>query len=219
MATTTTTTTTPTKSGKGLSDGVVNELAAFFGVKPGHEEELRAAVQRFAQTLRSSDPRDTIRTGLRDSRHVIFDNGRRLLWVTTFETDWDPYLEDALIVVGPEPFLDWMQHTTQADELLAWYHEAGAAGAFDRSAPDFEQRARTSSAGLKAIIQSVQVTAAAYFNPLGAVTMPQISKAGRLNEAFQTVLDDPRTEQALRDPNLEPLRETLKPLLDLAAEG
>jgi hypothetical protein len=115
-------------------------------VKPGHEEELRAAVQRFAQTLRTSDPRDTIRTGLRDSRHVIFDNGRRLLWVTTFETDWDPYLGDALIVVGPEPFLDWMQHTTEADQLLAWFAEAGAAGAFDRSAPDFEERARKAAA-------------------------------------------------------------------------
>jgi hypothetical protein len=29
------------KSGKGITDGVISELSAFFGVKPGHEEELR----------------------------------------------------------------------------------------------------------------------------------------------------------------------------------
>jgi len=34
------------RSGKGLSDGVVSELATFFTVKPGHEEELRATVRR-----------------------------------------------------------------------------------------------------------------------------------------------------------------------------
>ena len=30
-----------TKSGKGIRDGVVSELAAFFRVTPGHEEQLR----------------------------------------------------------------------------------------------------------------------------------------------------------------------------------
>jgi hypothetical protein len=32
-----------TKSGKGIRDGVVSELAAFFHVKPGHEEQAQAA--------------------------------------------------------------------------------------------------------------------------------------------------------------------------------
>ena len=36
------------KSGKGLRDGVVSELATFWEVKPGHEEELRAATERLA---------------------------------------------------------------------------------------------------------------------------------------------------------------------------
>ena len=40
-----------TKSGKGLSDGVVSELATYWEVLPGHEDELRAATQRFADTL------------------------------------------------------------------------------------------------------------------------------------------------------------------------
>ena len=35
------------KSGKGIRDGVVSELAAFFRVKPGCEEQLREACARF----------------------------------------------------------------------------------------------------------------------------------------------------------------------------
>ncbi|MFF7980600.1 hypothetical protein ACFZDK_15950 [Streptomyces sp. NPDC007901] len=198
------------KSGKGLSDGVVSELAAYFDVKPGHEEELRAALGRFVEVLRASDPAETIKTGLRDSRHVIFDEGRRLLWATTFETDWDPYLEDALLIVGAPHFFDWMQHTSQADVLLQWLEDNGGLDALDKNHPDFEANARKASAGLKKIIQSVQTPAAVYFNPLGVVTMSQIIKGQLLDMAFQQVLDDPAAEEALSHP-------VLKPLLDLAA--
>ena len=45
------------KSGKGLSDGVISELSAFFNVKPGHEEELRAALRRFAENLHNIRPK------------------------------------------------------------------------------------------------------------------------------------------------------------------
>ena len=38
-----------------------------------------------------------MKTGLRDLRYVLFDGGKRLIFATTFETDWDPYVEDALI--------------------------------------------------------------------------------------------------------------------------
>ncbi|NNG40564.1 hypothetical protein HJ588_14950 [Flexivirga sp. ID2601S] len=197
-------------SGKGTSDGVVSELAAFFGVKPGHEEQLRAALDRFVEVLRTSDPAETIRTGLRDSRHVIFDEGRQLLWATTFETEWDPYLEDALLVVGAPHFFDWMQHTTEADVIVQWLEESGGIDALDKDHPDFETNARRASAGLKKIIQSRQTPAAVYFNPLGAVTMTQIIKGQLLDQAFQQVLDNPAAEEALSHP-------ALKPLLDLAS--
>ena len=44
----------PQKSGKGLSYGVVSELATYWDVLPGHEDELRAATQRFADVLQQS---------------------------------------------------------------------------------------------------------------------------------------------------------------------
>ena len=85
------------KSGKGLRDGVVSELFTIWDVKPGHEAELRAACERLATTLKNAPVELNVQTGLRDERHVIFDGGTRLVWFTTFETDWDPYVEDAIM--------------------------------------------------------------------------------------------------------------------------
>ena len=66
-----------------------------------------------------------VQTGLRDERHVIFDGGKRLAWFTTFETDWDPYVEDAFMRIGIDNFTDWMQHLTSADQWFAGIREAG----------------------------------------------------------------------------------------------
>jgi hypothetical protein len=200
-----------TKSGKGIRDGVVSELAAFFHVKPGHEEQAQAACARFADALRAVPQLDTQKTGLRDSRHVLFAGGG-LLWATTFETDWDPYLDDAMILIGVELFIDWMQHTEEAAELGAWLRDAGGTAAL--GTPSLEGRKKAVAqfgGGLKRIIQSVQAPAAGYFNALGDYTVPQVKKAERVEQAFQKVLDDPAAEQALEQP-------ALKPLLDEAAD-
>ena len=128
------------KSGKGLQEGVMSELASFWTVKAGHEDELRAASLRFGGMLNKSDPKDVQRTGLRDARLTIFDNGRRFSFFTTFETDFDPYLDDAFLIVGIEHFLDWLQHLDEADQLMAEVESIGGLKKFDRSDPDFEKR-------------------------------------------------------------------------------
>ena len=151
-----------------------------------------------------------IHTGLRDQRHVIFDNGQRLMWATTFENEWDPYFED-FVKIGIEHFLDWMQHT---DPVHARRDVAGGvrrAEQFRLDNPDLEAQMKRSVGGLKAIVQSVQSPATGYFNNLGTWTMPEIDKGMRVQEAFQRVLDDPAAEEALQHP-------ALKPLLDQAAD-
>jgi hypothetical protein len=198
------------KSGKGLSDGVVSELAAYFTVKPGHEEQLRADVQPYNDSL-SADKSVTMKTGLRSSRHVIFDEGRRLMWATTFETDWDPYFDDALLLVGLKLFIDWMRHTEEGEEAVAVYEEAGGEAAFERSASGFEERAASASQKIKKVVQSCQSPAVAYFEYHGDQTTPQINRGKRLQAAFDEVLDSPEAEQALQHP-------ALKPLLELAAD-
>lgn len=204
------TTTTTVKSGKGLSDGVVSELATYWNVLPGHADELRAATERFSNVLHQVPPEKNVSTGLRDQRHVIFDNGQRLMWATTFENEWDPYFED-FVQIGIEHFLDWMRHTSQYTAVSKWVEASGGVEKFDMSNPDVDAHMKRTVGGLKEIVQSVQSPATGYYNNLRALTMPQIVKAQRLQEAFQQVLDDPSAVEALQHP-------ALKPLLDMAAD-
>jgi hypothetical protein len=198
------------KSGKGITDGVISELATFFDVLPGHEEECAAATQRFVDVVRALDPAKAIGTGLRDTRHVIFDDGRRLLWATTFETEWDPYVDDAILAVGIEHFIDWMQHTAQGKDIVAWLKESGIQE-LDPNDPEYVATVRKRTAGLKAILHSVQSPATAYYNPTADETLTQIKRDQRLEATFQQVLDDPAAADALQQP-------VLKPLLEMAAD-
>lgn len=191
------------KSGKGNSHGFVSEVSAYLTVKPGHEEEARAACRRFGEMLRNSDPKAVQKTGLRDARLVVFDDGRRLMFASGFETEWDPYVDDAILIVGIEHFLDWMQHTVEAEELVASVKSLN----LDKNDPAFEEKVKPAGAQLKAVIQSIQTPATAYFNALSDLTMPQIKKAQRLEQAFQEVLDDPAAQEALKHPALKPLLE------------
>jgi hypothetical protein len=172
------------KSGKGLSDGVVSELTTLFTVKPGHADQLRAACQTFIGQVRGADAMATQKSGLRDVRLVMFDNDQRLLLTTTFETDWDPYIDDAIMLIGPSNWFDLFQY-------LVEYTGQGMA---DKS-----------FAAAKRFLQENQVQASAYWNALSDKTVPQIRKAVRIEQAFQQVLDDPAAAQPLQQPVLKPL--------------
>ena len=193
------------QGGKGLSDGVTSEVATYFDVIPGHQEKLRAAIGRFTEAVRDLDLKSGIRTGLRDTRHMIFDDGLRLSWCMTFEGAWDACVDNALRVIGVEHFVDWLRHTAQGEAFVAWVASVGGVESFDKNDPEVEETMKKSSAQLMTILQSVQLQAVAYFNPLGALSLLQIIKAYRLEQAFQRVLGNPVAAQALRHPALEPL--------------
>ena len=57
-----------------------------------------------------------MRTGLRDVRFVIFDNGNRMLFATAFETDWDTYIDDVVLVIGMPYFIDGRSTWSKASE-------------------------------------------------------------------------------------------------------
>jgi hypothetical protein len=192
------------RSGKGASDGVVSELTAFFGVLPGHEAEIREACKRFGDQFLNADPIVHQKVGLRDMKHVLFDDDRRLMLITTFETEWDPYVNDAVTLIGVEHWIDWMRHTTEAQELRAALLGPDA-GPGPASSEELEAAVQVGSSELKQLLQYTQVRAVWYFNDLASLTVPQIKKAVRVNQAFQRVLDDPAAARALGEPALAPL--------------
>ena len=113
------------KSGKGGQDGVVSELTTFWTIKPGHEADMRAAVARFEARVRSIGPVETMKTGIRDVRIAIFDDGTRALFATHFETDWYSYIDDIVLIVGLPAFLDWVQYTVEGARIMDWAEKTG----------------------------------------------------------------------------------------------
>ena len=82
---------------KGRKTGVVNELSVFLKVKPGHEKQIREV---FAgddanpnRPERAQRLLDSVGT-LHEARQVLFDNDTRLLIATSFDGDWDVYIDD-----------------------------------------------------------------------------------------------------------------------------
>ena len=198
------------KGGKGTTDGVISELFTVWDILPGRQEEIRVATEQMADAVRNLDPATSAKTGLRDVRTVIINGGRQLVFATTFETEWDPYIDDAVLVAGATLFMAWLQHTVQGQDMVAWAKETGA----DKSAPgdpEWEARIRKSTSRIKEILQENQVPATAYFNAVSGLTLPQIDRAQRVERAFEQVLDDPDAAEALQQP-------ALKPLLELAAD-
>jgi hypothetical protein len=123
---------------------------------------------------------------------ALFDNDQRFLWCTSFETNWDPYIDDAVELEGIDIYVDVLQHVVEYP-----YAEG--------------QPVTPSNAEIKALLQAAQVQADWFFDVFSGKTMPEIKKAVQVERAFDQALDNPEVAQALQHP-------ALKPLLDRAAD-
>ena len=170
----------------GVRVGSASEFSLFFRVRPGQEQELREAVEALqnAPGYRPGDFGMPI-ASIHEARFVLFDDDTRLLFATSFDGPWDAYMED--FASKPLQLFDSIFRHVEGYEGL----------------PDL--------AAVKEFILSAQVTAGAYARNY-PVTVKEIRKALRVNEAFQRVLDDPKAAEALSHP-------VLKPLLDEAADS
>ena len=151
----------------------------FFRIRPGHEDDARAAVEELQRTpgYRPGDYDMPIAT-IHEARFVLFDEDTRLLFATSFDGPWDAYMED--FASKPLQLFDAIFRHVEGYEGL----------------PDI--------AALRNFVLSAQVTAAGYARNYGG-TVKEIRKAERVNKAFQQVLDDPDAAQALQHPVLKPL--------------
>ena len=147
-----------TRPGKKL--GPTNEFTIFVNVKPGHEQQIREALeQKDDQASRVADI-EAIGT-VHDIRWVLFDNDTRLLFASEFDGDWDAYIDD---------FATHMP------------------GIFDAVLQHAEDYPGIKDPRIKDFITARQVTAVSYYRGfLG--TVKEIKKALAVQEAFQHLLD------------------------------
>ena len=165
----------------GVSVGSTSEFSLFFHVKRGHGDDLREALRALQNHpgYRPGEHHMAIAT-IHEARFVLFDDDTRLLFATSFDGQWDAYMDD-FFTSGP---------TLQLFDTI-FRHAEGYEGL-----PDL--------AAVKAFVLGAQVTAAAYARNY-AGTVKEIRKAERVNKAFQQVLDDPKAAGLLQQPALKPL--------------
>jgi hypothetical protein len=165
----------------GILVGSTSEFSLFFHVKRGHEEALRKAVETLQNSpgYRPGDYDLPIAT-IHEARFVLFDNDTRLLFATSFDGPWDAYMED--FASKPLQLFD-----------AIFRHVEGYGGL-------------PNVAAVTDFVLGAQITAAGYARNYGG-TVKELRKAQRVNRAFQLVLDDPATLEALLHPALKPLLE------------
>jgi hypothetical protein len=183
---------------QGLKSGKVTELSMFLKVKPGHEEAIRQAIYDFV-----GDPkRDVslpqaekaaIAIGIHEMRLTLFDNDTRLAWWTSFDSDWDPYIDDTIATVGTQIYGAVLKHTVEAPEGI--------------DKPNIPNGSNL----VKDTFNAVRITATGYAVTLGNVTLKDQVRNRAVRQAFDAALNNPGAAEALAHP-------ALKPLLDLAAD-
>ena len=193
---------------KGARIGPVSELSVFLKVKPGREQLIRdtftppwwkavadakapVTVREQLETIGSAEVKAAVQAvadvgTVHNARYVLFDDGTRLLVSTTFDGDWDVYIDD----FAASRVLDvW-------DTFLI--HCEGY--------PD-EGKASLTVDEIKEFLTANQVTAADFYIDYPGVTTKEIKEALRVQAAVQESLDNPGAGEALQHPALRPLRE------------
>lgn len=178
----------------GGKDGVASEFAVFTKIKPGHAGALRevlASMSTGPGRERGKAAVQDIGT-LHDARHVIFDDDTRHMFASVFDGSWDQYIDDFATTVIADFF----------DQVFS--HTEGFPGIKDPNVKDW--------------FVAHQGPALNFITAYPELTVQQIIKDQRVNEAFQEVLDTPEFQAALENPALKELLATpaFQKLLDEA---
>jgi hypothetical protein len=159
---------------KGRRVGVASELSVFLKVKPGRERQIREHLDKeredTAQTAEAQQILDSIGT-LHEARYVLFDDDTRLLIATSFDGDWDVYIDDFFRTKVLTYWARFLIHCEGAPDDMA--------GAAALSVDDWKE-----------LLTAHQITAAEYVRPYADLTAKQIVKAQQVMTAFQHLLDE-----------------------------
>ncbi|WP_052863086.1 hypothetical protein [Streptomyces niger] len=154
-------TTHPEKPARpGAIDGRTSEFTLFFKVKPGHGKLLRDIFQQRSFDQLSRQVTEQIGT-LHDARWVLFDDDTRLMFATSFDGDWDVYIEEFARRI-PQIFDDILIHAEDYPGI---------------NAPV-----------IKEYIVAHQVTACSYFRAIPDATVRDLRRARAVYEAYDTLV-------------------------------
>lgn len=84
----------------GAKSGQSNEFTLITAIKPGGAERLRKLL---STGFTGDRQKNTDRIGtVHDLRFVIFDNDTRVLFASTYDGDWDSYMDDFATIIPDE---------------------------------------------------------------------------------------------------------------------
>ena len=202
---------------KGARIGPVSELSVFLKVKPGREQLIRdvfiqagpwwkasaegrgseqkapLTVLEQLEAVEGAEVKAAVKAvvdvgTVHNARYVLFDEGTRLLVSTTFDGDWDVYIDDFAASKVLDVWDTFLIH-------CEGYPDEG------------KDAAGLSVDDVKEYLTKYQVTAADFFLRYPGVTTKEVLEALRVQAAVQESLDNPEAGEALQHPALKPLRE------------
>jgi hypothetical protein len=162
----------------GLKRGARTEFLVINDVIPGHEETLRQVLKEHGANPRTQEAVNEIGI-LHEARFTLIDGGKRLLFASSYDGEFDPYIDDfAVTAIG-----------LNFDET--WRHTQGYPGVKSPTVKDwFTEHA---------------FTAGNYVCAYPEPSVKQVWRALAIQQAFDQVLGNPDAAEALKNPALKPL--------------
>ena len=148
------------KARPGTKAGQSNEFTLVCSLKPGGAERMRKLLADGFTGERQKNT-DRIAT-VHDLRFVIFDNDTRVIFASTFDGDWESYINDFATILP--------------DEIDLLFHECA-------DYPGIH------SPEIKDWIVKQQVTALAFYSAYPEASVRDVWKALKTKKAFDTLLD------------------------------
>jgi hypothetical protein len=164
----------------GLKLGSRTEFLVIGDVIPGHEDALRQILKEDMANPRTRQAVEQIGT-LHEARFTLLDDGKRLLFCSSFDGTWDAYIDAFVATATGRSF----------DET--WEHVQGYPGVRSPAVKDW--------------FAAHQVQAGNFVCAYPKPTVKLIWYALAVQRAFDQVLDTPGAVDALQHPALKPLLE------------
>ena len=153
-------TTKTVKARPGTKAGQANEFTLISKLNPGGAERVRKLL---ADGFTGERQRNTDRIAtVHDLRFVIFDNDTRIIFASTFDGDWESYINDFATILP--------------DEIDLLFHE-------------FEGYPGIHSAGIKDWIVTQQVSAVGFYSAYPDASVREVWKALKAKKALDALLD------------------------------